>query len=1325
MKKISALLIMALFAVLPCLADTFTVYFDNSKNWENIGLFWWSGNLTPDTYPGNKFVVNHKPVEDVKKNDGTVVGHAYLVEIDGKSWYKFIFDNGSGDEFIISNGDNTNNTKAGGGNLKLTDGQYYNGDGINLNKTNSGNNHYEDNGDNGDNGDQAEKRHVYVSNAANWNTPLYAYIYQDGVGENAKWPGVQMTYNGALSYNNVAGLYVAEVPANLTAPRVIISSDGNRYPDDNVPGMEIGSSHCVFVTGNKFITPLDSPIEEGDNPVPPAPIVAGLSNTLPVIYINVYNDEEHTSFNGDMLNKDYLLKDEHKNATYYIDVPEGVNYDWAKAVGSADEQLPLSIKLRGNFTRSGLSKKPYKLKLGAKQGLLGLSKSKHFALIAHADDDKGFMRNFVGFELGKMMGLPWTPSQQPVEVVINGQYRGLYFLTESIRIEADRVNIEELLDGEEDKTLASGGYLVELDNYKEDPSIQFSIPEKGCVPAGYGDGAQIYDVLRVTFDTPEVYSDIQRRFIEQQFTAMNNLMEKLKSSEGDELWKYIDLDDAVRYYLVEELISHWEAYHGSTYMFRDRGADQKWHFSPLWDCGNAFGNDAGKYNYFYNIDMYGNTWIPSMRENSTFNSKLMETWRWFMSNHFDKIYDKIDEYAKIIDTASKYDAKYWDGMPIPNQTTDPVNGNTTNPQAVKVNNGVLDKASWVKDYMKQKVNWLKGQWGSYGSNEPEPARDVREAAALPDFMLENEEPPTPPTPSDKKMIYVADNAGWASNGEDLYAYYYADGKDNIGWPGDKLTYYPDLKYDNYTGLYACEVREGYENGYVMFSNKNSEGILTHRYPADNDPGMAMNGKHVFYVTGETSVANLDEPIVAEVMPDPWSGSLPVFFVTTDDGQPIPADKTKTTATWSLTYPDGTSATPNKNNILTIKGRGSDTWTNFDKKPYKIEFDKKQTVCGHTESKHFVLLPYLAGVDMNVMLYNIAGYEIARRAGLRWTPAETPVELVVNGEYLGLYFMTENVRPSVNRVPIGDYADWGDETVDLIYDLEADWLIEIDNTADDAVANYIWNEDGKTYKVVSSSPDFTDKKVTKNGHLETLQANLNNHMNNLLSVLDSSDDTAWEAVIDKDEAVAYYMVQELMDDPRAFDTAFFLWHTSGSKWMLGPVWDFSGAFSSQMGKDAILHSESSSSAVINKLYSRPSFKEALAEKFFEFSGRNRSEYQQARVAARSEAPLASVGDYLNEQAANIEAALEADAQVWPQYRLNDVKAQAAKVAEMLDNNAEYLAGQWAASNIGTGIADVEAVETVEYFDITGRRVVLPEEGGVYIRRQGSKTSKVIF
>ncbi|MDE7109392.1 MAG: CotH kinase family protein, partial [Muribaculaceae bacterium] len=294
------------------------------------------------------------------------------------------------------------------------------------------------------------------------------------------------------------------------------------------------------------------------NPDPePTPEPDYTSGTLPVLYINVYTDETHSELNNEIISKDLDHKNYFTFAEYRLDTN---GCQWlidlgAQDLGSEEEMLPLQIKARGNWTRKGFSKKPFKLKLEKKASMLGMSKSKHYAILAHADDDTGYLKNFTGFNLGKRMGLPWTPGMQPIEVVINGDYRGLYFLTESIRVESDRVNISDLADNEQDGRLASGGYLVELDNYDEDNQIRME--EKGCAYTPFR------DVLRVTFDTPEEYSDVQRRFIGEQFSAMNDAV----GANSDDLWTLMDIDDAARYYIVEEIISHYEAYHGSTYLF--------------------------------------------------------------------------------------------------------------------------------------------------------------------------------------------------------------------------------------------------------------------------------------------------------------------------------------------------------------------------------------------------------------------------------------------------------------------------------------------------------------------------------------------------------------------------------------------------------------------------------------------------------------------------------------------------------------------------------------------------------------------------------------
>ncbi len=439
----------------------------------------------------------------------------------------------------------------------------------------------------------------------------------------------------------------------------------------------------------------------------------GVSGTLPVMYINVYTDATHTALNDEIISKDLDHKNYFSDAEYWLDLNgcQWLEDECAASIGSKENPLPLEIKARGNWTRIGFSKKPFKIKLGSKQKMLGMSKSKHYALLAHADDNWGYLRNFVGFNLGKRIGLPWTPSQQPVELVINGNYRGLYFLTESIRVEPDRIDIQELDDNVSDPVLASGGYLVELDNYDEENQIRME--EKT-----YVEGQNI-DWLRITFDTPEVYSDLQRRFISDQFTAMNNAV----GGCSDDLWAYMDLDDAARYYLVEEIISHTESYHGSTYMFRDRGAGQKWHFSPLWDCGNAFSGPVD--GFFYDNDPFGNTWIPSMRENAVFNEKVRRTWLWFMTAGYPGLIEDIDAYVSHISEAAKADRRRWRDQPVPDGGIGVVD-----------NSDMAGRRNAVVAHLEGKIEWLKNEFGDYTvyGTDIEPERDNTPAAPLPDYL---------------------------------------------------------------------------------------------------------------------------------------------------------------------------------------------------------------------------------------------------------------------------------------------------------------------------------------------------------------------------------------------------------------------------------------------------------------------------------------------------------------------------------------------------------------------------------------------------------------
>ena len=178
-----------------------------------------------------------------------------------------------------------------------------------------------------------------------------------------------------------------------------------------------------------------------------------VSGTLPALYIET---ENHAPV---------ISKTEYLKATYRLD-PMGA--EGIEALGTEAAPLPMQIRGRGHSSWNG-AKKPYKIKLEKKTAMMGMPKNKHWALLKPTEN------TVAGLQLGKIMGMAWTPSFRPVEVVLNGDYIGLYFLTETIRIDENRVNIYEQQDLETNPALFTGGWLVEVDNYLDEDQI--TIPE--------------------------------------------------------------------------------------------------------------------------------------------------------------------------------------------------------------------------------------------------------------------------------------------------------------------------------------------------------------------------------------------------------------------------------------------------------------------------------------------------------------------------------------------------------------------------------------------------------------------------------------------------------------------------------------------------------------------------------------------------------------------------------------------------------------------------------------------------------------------------------
>ncbi len=387
-----------------------------------------------------------------------------------------------------------------------------------------------------------------------------------------------------------------------------------------------------------------------------------ISGTLPVLYVNTENGVDITS-------KEYYLQ-----GTYYLDAMGLEGYE---SIGTAEAPLALQIKGRGNSTWTDI-KKPFRLKLDKKAALMGMKKSKHFVLLANASEVQ-CRYDLLGFELSRRFGMAWTPTLKPIELVINGDYRGFYYLCEHIRVDADRVNIVEQADEETDPEAVTGGWLIEIDNTVDESQILF--PDHG-----HGNN------MRITYHSPEVLSDEQMAYLVGLLTAVDNAIYG-ETPTSTAFTDYIDLDALVRFYVLQEIMDNGESFSGSCYWHKDRGDDAKIVFGPVWDFGSSLCHWRQDYESF----IYENTpsysiqrWIGDLAKFRIFQMKVREVWDEFKQNHWDNVFTVFDEQETLINSAIIQDRKRWPEY------------NITTPLHYRYNA--------VKNSITTKVNWLDQQW---------------------------------------------------------------------------------------------------------------------------------------------------------------------------------------------------------------------------------------------------------------------------------------------------------------------------------------------------------------------------------------------------------------------------------------------------------------------------------------------------------------------------------------------------------------------------------------------------------------------------------------
>lgn len=360
-----------------------------------------------------------------------------------------------------------------------------------------------------------------------------------------------------------------------------------------------------------------------------------LSHTLPVLYINTEG------------NQPVVSKEEYLNATYYLDA-EG--FEQYESIGSDSEPLALQIRGRGNASWNK-PKKPYRLKLEKKAAMLGMPKSKHWCLMAAYADWRGKGRDYMAFQISRLMGMPWTPGNIPCELVLNGDYMGLYFIVEQIRIAKERVNIfdqEEVEDNDSIPMDVTGGWLLEIDNYKDDNQIKLQ-----DIDGSY---------IKITFHSPEEPSSEQYNYISELLNRTNNAINT--PDKGSREWEdLVDIDALARFYMINEVVDNQEAFSGSCWFYKDKGDSSKFIFGPVWDFGSSMGSrlNSEVHNFSYEVDVsyVHNHWIEEIVKFPRFQIALRKYWHKYRDEVFPQMEQVAIDYGNLIAAAGEADYRRW------------------------------------------------------------------------------------------------------------------------------------------------------------------------------------------------------------------------------------------------------------------------------------------------------------------------------------------------------------------------------------------------------------------------------------------------------------------------------------------------------------------------------------------------------------------------------------------------------------------------------------------------------------------------------------------
>lgn len=368
--------------------------------------------------------------------------------------------------------------------------------------------------------------------------------------------------------------------------------------------------------------------------------------------------------------------------------------------GITSFRMPLTyIKSRGNTSFTSFEKKAYQIKLTDSTSFLGMNAAKKWIFTSNAADST-LLRNALSRNLAYHLNLPQSEEGVFVDLYLNGEYTGNYYVTEKVEVQKNRLAITDL---EEETELANGS--TDLSIYETawtHTTKAKQIPENPeDITGGYLIERDFNDRFLTEVETngsyfitqdqesfilrcPEYASEDQIAYINEYVQSVENAIlsqDGIDPITGKSYLDLIDLDSFVRKYLLEEVTANYDGGVASSYFYKDiDSVSEKLFAGPIWDYDVTWGNSPAYLGHIssspdrlskldYHTD--SSSWFAALYAKPDFYEKTVFYYRNEISSYLQTLaLEVLPKLAETTADSAEMDRIRWMEEYVINGTTD-------------------------------------------------------------------------------------------------------------------------------------------------------------------------------------------------------------------------------------------------------------------------------------------------------------------------------------------------------------------------------------------------------------------------------------------------------------------------------------------------------------------------------------------------------------------------------------------------------------------------------------------------------------------------------